>query len=102
MAAPAAEKQASEAAELDCAGDLTYVARQPILDLRGRLHGYELLFRNGPEAALGVGGDAATRNLLDNTVIFGVERFTNGFPAFVTCTEEALTEQLVKVLPPRR
>ena len=29
-----------------------YVARQPILDLRGRVHGYELLFRAGPEARI--------------------------------------------------
>ena len=30
---------------------LRYVARQPIMDLRGRVHGYELLFRAGPETA---------------------------------------------------
>ena len=27
------------------AGGMRYVARQPILDLRGKVHGYELLFR---------------------------------------------------------
>jgi len=30
---------------------MRYVARQPILDLRGRVHAYELLFRAGPETA---------------------------------------------------
>lgn len=76
-----------------------YVARQPILDLRGRVHGYELLFRSGPEMAFRGDGDLATRTMLDNTIIFGLERLTAGLPAFVNCTADALTEQLVDVLP---
>jgi EAL and modified HD-GYP domain-containing signal transduction protein len=79
---------------------MRYVARQPILDLRGRVHGYELLFRAGPEASFRGDGNAATRTMLDNTVIFGLERLTGGLPAFVNCTAEALTENLVHVLPP--
>jgi len=81
-------------------GGLRYVARQPILDLRGRVHGYELLFRNGPEAFFSGDGDMATRTMLDNTVIFGLERLVGGVPAFVNCTRESLTESLVDVLPP--
>jgi EAL and modified HD-GYP domain-containing signal transduction protein len=77
-----------------------YVARQPILDLRGRLHGYELLFRNGAEAAFCGDGDLATRTMLDNSVIFGLERLAGGVTAFVNCTRESLTEDLVHVLPP--
>jgi hypothetical protein len=84
----------------EIAGGLRYVARQPILDLRGRVHGYELLFRNGPEAAFRGDGNLATRTMLDNTVIFGLEKLTGGLPAFVNCTTEALTEALVDVLPP--
>ena len=80
---------------------MRYVARQPILDLEGRVHGYELLFRSGPLGATGRDGDLAARTMLDNAVIFGLEHFTNGLPAFVTCSAEALTEQLVNVLPPR-
>jgi len=37
-----------------------YVARQPILDLRGKVHGYELLFRDGPEAVFRGDGNVAT------------------------------------------
>ena len=81
------------------ADSLRYVARQPIMDLRGRVHGYELLFRAGPETAFRGDGDLATRTMLDNTVIFGLERLTGGLPAFVNCTREALTEDLVHVLP---
>ncbi|MDR3724078.1 MAG: HDOD domain-containing protein [Terracidiphilus sp.] len=79
---------------------LRYVARQPILDRQGRVHGYELLFRNGPEQIFSGDGDLATRTMLDNTVIFGLERLTGGATAFVNCTREALTDSLVDVLPP--
>ena len=77
-----------------------YVARQPILDKRGRLHGYELLFRMGPELAFRGDGDHATRSMIDNAVMFGLEKLTGSFPAFVNCTMDALTKRLVKMLPP--
>ena len=76
-----------------------YVARQPILDLRGKVHGYELLFRHGTEAVFCGDGNMATRTMLDSTVLFGLGRLTAGLPAFVNCTEEALTRDLVHVLP---
>ena len=90
----------SEAPPQEAPGGMRYVARQPILDLRQRVHGYELLFRAGPEAAFRGDGDFATRTMLDNAVIYGLERLTGGLPAFVNCTTESLTENLVHVLPP--
>jgi c-di-GMP phosphodiesterase len=93
-----------KSAPLECLsapGDLRYVARQPILDVRGKVHGYELLFRSGPTAVGFQGnGDTATRTVLDNTIIFGLERLTGGLPVFVNCTQEALMSGLVMVLPP--
>ena len=80
-------------------GGLRYVARQPILDLRGKVHGYELLFREGPQLTFSGDGDLATRTMLDNTVIFGLDKLTSGLLAFVNCTREALLENLVQVLP---
>src|ERR1017187_2221044 len=80
--------------------DVRYVARQPILNLQGRVHGYELLFRNSPDAVAPGDRELATQTMLDNGVIFGLERFTNGLHAFVICTAEALTEKLVNVLAP--
>jgi c-di-GMP-related signal transduction protein len=82
------------------ADGVRYVARQPILDLRGRVHGYELLFRNGREQSFRGDIDQATRTMLDNTVIFGLEQLTGGLTAFVNCTREALTDNLVDILPP--
>jgi EAL and modified HD-GYP domain-containing signal transduction protein len=77
-----------------------YLARQPILDKRSRLHGYELLFRSGPETAFRGDGNHATRSMIDNTVMFGLEKLTGRLPAFVNCTLEALTEKFVQILPP--
>jgi len=88
------------AAQTELLGGLRYVARQPIMDFRSRVHGYELLFRAGPEAVFRGDGDLATRTMLDNAVIFGLEKLTGGLPAFVNCTLESLTGDLVSVLPP--
>ena len=87
-------------ATTDTGSGLRYVARQPIMDTRSRVHGYELLFRAGPDAAFGGDGDLATRTMLDNTVMFGLEKLTGGLPAFVNCTRESLTDELVNILPP--
>jgi EAL and modified HD-GYP domain-containing signal transduction protein len=81
---------------------LHYVARQPILNLRGEVHGYELLFRSGMTSGFSGDGDQATRSVLDNTLVLGLEKLTHGLPAFVNCTREALLDGLVAVLPPRQ
>jgi c-di-GMP phosphodiesterase len=82
---------------------LRYVARQPILDARGNVHAYELLFRTSATSVAFDGeGDMATRTVLDNTVIFGIERLADGQSIFVNCTREALLKGYVKVLPPQK
>lgn len=98
---PANNTSAETASPAHASDGLRYVARQPITDARGKVHGYELLFRSDP-AATGFDGDGnvATRTVLDNTVIFGLEKLTGGLPAFVNCTQESLLEKLVMVLPP--
>jgi EAL and modified HD-GYP domain-containing signal transduction protein len=99
MAAQARPDPVTQPAPPELEGVLRYVARQPIMDLRGRVHGYELLFRAGPEAAFRGDGDFATRTMLDNTVLFGLEALTGGLPAFVNCTRESLVGNMVHVLP---
>jgi EAL and modified HD-GYP domain-containing signal transduction protein len=86
----------------DATGEMRYVARQAILDAQRRVHGYGLLFRDGSDAVFRGDGAIATRTILDDTVLFGLERYTNGLPAFINCSAETLTERLVKVLPPTR
>jgi EAL and modified HD-GYP domain-containing signal transduction protein len=82
------------------AGELRYVARQPILDLHGDACGYELLFWNGRDPTTRGKSDLATRTMLDNTVVFGLQELARGLPAFVNCTADSLTEKWVEVLPP--
>ncbi len=94
-----AETPVNAVPEPDLAIGMRYVARQPILDLRGKVHGYELLFRDGPRAVFQGDGDTATRTMIDNALIFGLGRLTGNLPVFLNCTEEALTGQLVHVLP---
>ena len=78
-----------------------YYARQPILGAQGTLYAYELLFRRGPEENFFRGNlEQATNTTLDNAVLYGLERMTGGALAFINCTAEALTGQLVEVLPP--
>ncbi|HZP04268.1 MAG TPA: HDOD domain-containing protein [Terracidiphilus sp.] len=83
-------------------GEMRYMARQPILDLKGRVHGYDLIFRNAPETIFRRDAETAVETMIDNEVIFGLDRLTNGLPAFISCTAEALTENLVLVLAPEQ
>jgi len=100
MAALGTPAAGPESASLEWSGQMCYVARQPILNASGRLHAYELLFREESEAASPIDSETSIGSLLDETVLFGLERFTNGFPAFVSCTAQALRRELVRVLPP--
>ncbi len=77
-----------------------YVSRQPILDLRSKVHAYELLFSGGPGESPTPDREMAARTMLDSTVIFGIEKLTCGLPAFVKCTSEMLAGSLAEMLPP--
>jgi len=96
---PRALAALSQDCPIELPGSARFVARQPILDLRGRIHGYELLYRKGTETAFSGDCELASRIILDDTVLFGLERFTGGSQAFINCTSETLTEDLVSVLP---
>jgi c-di-GMP-related signal transduction protein len=78
-----------------------FLARQPILDARRKVVGYELLFRSGWENCFRGDRDAATRETLDNYVYMDIESLTNNGLAFVNCTRQALVDRLVTLLPPK-
>jgi len=77
------------------------VIRQPILDLRGRVHAYELLFRRDAVPD----GTSVFNNLIETAGNFGLEKpselkkLTGKLTAFVRCPLEALNEQLALILP---
>ena len=99
MATSVLSPGSSQPAESEQACGMQYAARQPILNLHGKVHGYELLFRNGPEAAFRGDGDFAMRNMLDSAMLFGLEKLTSNLPAFINCTAETLTSGLVQIFP---
>jgi len=76
-----------------------FVARQPVLDRLGRVQAYCLLSRTSPGATLSGDREQATRTLIDNALVFGIEPLTHGALAFVSCTSEALQQRFVEVLP---
>ena len=77
-----------------------YLARQPILDRRGAVFGYDLLFHALVAAPPNSGLSRASRGMLDVLSFFGVERFTGGAWGFVHCGSEALTAELFEGLVP--
>ena len=76
-----------------------YVGRQPILDATQQVFGYELLFRSGLDNAFSGDPEQATRQMIDNVLLFGLETLTPTAKAFINCTREALVERLVTTLP---
>jgi c-di-GMP-related signal transduction protein len=79
---------------------MSFVGRQPIFDAQLQVFGYELLFRSGWENYFIGDSDTATRQLIDNVLLQGLDALALGAKAFVNCTREALTGRLVSFLPP--
>ena len=76
-----------------------YLARQPILNLQGRLYAYELLFRDGADPKFHGDGEIASETMIDNIIVYGFRNLTAGMPAFINCTAKTLTGDYVSVLP---
>jgi EAL and modified HD-GYP domain-containing signal transduction protein len=74
------------------------ITRQAIRNGLGRIQGYELLPGIEHRATLSDDSEAA-RTILDDLVLFGYDRLTQGLPAFVRCSAEALADRLFEVLP---
>jgi len=77
-----------------------FVARQPILDDREQVYGYELLFRGGFDNFFNAkDGDAATRDVVDNLFTSGTALLTSGYRAFINCTRHFLVNDYATLLP---
>jgi EAL and modified HD-GYP domain-containing signal transduction protein len=81
------------------AGVWHYMARQPILDRQGKVHGYYLLAGNAENAiAPGVGGRAPL-SAIDNAMLVGIDQLAHGTYAFLPVSYEAIRQGLVEILP---
>lgn len=75
-----------------------YVGRQPIVDEKSRLCGYELLFRESDANFFSGDPEQATRQVVDYWMMLMPE--PDQTLAFVNCTRAALLEGVVTILPP--
>ncbi|ANM30780.1 hypothetical protein ABI59_16145 [Acidobacteria bacterium Mor1] len=78
-----------------------FVARQPILDVRGRVVAYELLYRSGEENYFDASDpDAASAQVMaDSVVLHGLDELTDNKRAFINLTRKGLTDGYAHVLP---
>ena len=79
-----------------------HVARQPILDERGRVFGYELLYRQAPgDTACTANGDLASARVLTGAVLdLGLDTLTCGRFAFLNLTRSLLLSHIDTLVPP--
>lgn len=78
-----------------------FLARQPILDKKNDVFGYELLYRDGNDTRnLSNDGDYASSTVLSSCFIdFGIEKVTNNRKAFINFTEELLFNDIAILFP---
>lgn len=81
-----------------------FVARQPILDRRANLFGYELLFRSSHEnGAMVADGERASLSVIANSFfVFGIETLTGRGRAFINFSRSTLLNDYAYVLPRER
>lgn len=84
------------------AEDAVYLARQPILDARGSVFGFELLYRADAEAVecLSPDDQATARVLIDALLSLGFDNLTDGRPAFINFTRSTLLSDVAMQVPP--
>jgi c-di-GMP-related signal transduction protein len=75
------------------------IARQPILDAKARVFGYQLLYESGPPAVDAVDA-AAARTLSESVLSIGIDPLACGRPLFITLTRPLLLGGAASLLPP--
>lgn len=80
-----------------------FFARQPILDRKKQVFGYEFLYRSGTQnqcfTASASESDSATRLMVDNSVLYDFALMSAGGKTFLNCTRDSLVSGLVTLLP---
>lgn len=96
------EGQAAASKSQDDHDAKTYIARQPIFNLNEKVNGYELLFRDGPENAFGDHDPdkASSKVISDSLFLMGLDKITEGNPAFINFTKKLIVGDYVKFFHP--
>ena len=81
----------------------SYVARQPILDIKQQVVAYELLFRDGKSNSFpDIDPNQATSNILTNNhLTLGLEQVTGNLPAYINFHADALISHFPSSLDPK-
>jgi c-di-GMP-related signal transduction protein len=81
-----------------------YLGRQPIIDRKGALHAYELLFRDGPDNRARIFDDVqATAHVVARTVgELGLSAVLGDHRGFVNMNRDLLFDDIVHIMPPDR
>ncbi|MGB7815045.1 MAG: EAL domain-containing protein [Methylotenera sp.] len=84
--------------------DQAFIGRQPIMDLKQHIIGYELFFRHSASAQSAVYEDdfKACSNVLVNTVGMDMQWLLGDKLAFINVNEEMLKSELLELMPPKR
>ncbi len=77
-----------------------FVGRQPILDRKGKLYGYELLHRATPGRPVGDGDAASSEMLLKTVWEIGIPQVSGAHRSFVNMTRNLLLSPGLDALPP--
>lgn len=79
----------------------SFIARQPIFDLRNNVIAYELLFRNGYENSyMDINGDEATLAVIANSFYeFNLKTVSNNKMVFINFTEKLIKDEIATILP---
>jgi EAL and modified HD-GYP domain-containing signal transduction protein len=81
----------------------SYVARQPILDIKLNVVAYELLFRDGKSNSFpDIDPNQATSNILTNNHLsLGIEQVTGDLPAYINFHADTLIFHFPSFLDPK-
>ena len=82
----------------------SYIARQPILNIKQETVAFELLFRDGENNSFpDISPDKATSKIiLDNQLTLGIEEITNNLPAYMNFNADALVHSFPEFLDPKK
>ncbi len=78
-----------------------FIARQPIINGKSRLFGYELLFRGGLENYFtDIDADIATKTVITNTLLeSGISKIVKNKRAFINFTKSLIEDKIPLLLP---
>lgn len=77
-----------------------FLARQPILNKKKQLYGYEILSRYGPENYCRQTGTRQSHvSGIDELFLMGITAMTEGLPAFLNCSREFLVNEYLTLIP---